>query len=159
MLADPDSCPETGPLLENIHASCVCIRLADGTNHGVLLIGPSGAGKSDLALRLIDRGAMLVADDRVDLRFHAGRLWASPPLCLAGKLEVRGLGIIRHAFSPRTPLSLAAALQSGYDRFPMDRMQHFVAGHALPSIKIDAFEQSAPIKITLALENIGRIWG
>ena len=39
------------------HGTCVEI---DGS--GVLLRGPSGSGKSDLALRLIDGGARLVAD-------------------------------------------------------------------------------------------------
>ena len=43
-----------------LHASCVELS---GT--GVVLVGPSGSGKSDLALRLIDGGAQLVADDRV----------------------------------------------------------------------------------------------
>ena len=37
----------------NIHATCVAVG-----PHGVLLLGKSGAGKSDLALRLIDGGAM-----------------------------------------------------------------------------------------------------
>ena len=40
----------------NIHASCVAIG-----HKGVLILGDSGAGKSDLALRLIDDGARLVA--------------------------------------------------------------------------------------------------
>ena len=58
----------------NIHASCIAIGAA-----GVLLIGPSGAGKSDLALRLIDDGARLVADDRTILFIAGGALWAKPP--------------------------------------------------------------------------------
>ena len=33
----------------------------------MLILGDSGAGKSDLALRLIDDGARLVADDRTEL--------------------------------------------------------------------------------------------
>ena len=41
-----------------VHGSAVAV---DGG--GVLLRGASGSGKSDLALRLIDAGAMLIADD------------------------------------------------------------------------------------------------
>src|SRR3546814_8050780 len=52
----------------NIHASCVAAG-----NGGVLILGNSGQGKSDLALRLIDRGARLVADDRCDIWFERGR--------------------------------------------------------------------------------------
>ena len=73
-----------------IHGTCVLVG-----GIGVLLRGPSGAGKSDVALRLIDGGALLVADDRVELRMVDGRLMASAPAALAGLLEVRGLGIVR----------------------------------------------------------------
>lgn len=158
MLADPDFRAEASLPTSNVHASCVAITTQDGQTHGVLLLGPSGAGKSDLALRLIDRGATLVADDRVDLYLKQGRLWASPPPAIAGMIEVRGLGVLPHTFSSNVPLALAVTLRSGYDRFPMDRMQKIIAGHSLPSITIDAFEISAPIKIALALENIGSIW-
>ena len=61
-----------------IHATCVEF---EGT--GVLLRGPSGAGKSDLALRMIDAGWALVADDQVDLAVLGGRLEATPPQALA----------------------------------------------------------------------------
>src|SRR3546814_5151998 len=54
----------------NIHASCV----APG-HGGVLILGQSGQGKSDLTLRLMDRGARLVADDRCDIWHERGRLW------------------------------------------------------------------------------------
>ena len=55
----------TAPDIVNIHASCVAVR-----GEGVLILGASGQGKSDLALRLIDRGATLVADDRCDIWFE-----------------------------------------------------------------------------------------
>ncbi len=71
-----------------VHASAVTIG-----DSGVLLRGPSGSGKSDLALRLIDGGARLVADDRVDIYQTRDGLMMAPPESLAGLLEVRGLGI------------------------------------------------------------------
>jgi HPr kinase/phosphorylase len=141
------------PPLANIHASCVAIRLAGGAVHGVLLLGPSGAGKSDLALRLIDQGAMLVADDRCNIWHDGDRLWASAPKALAGLLEVRGLGIVPQSFLPKASLSLAVSLQSDYDRFPMDRMHRLVAGHPLPTMTLNPFETSAPIKVRLALQH------
>jgi len=45
-----------------VHGSCVA--WAQG---GILLLGPPGGGKSDLALRLLGRGAVLVADDQVEV--------------------------------------------------------------------------------------------
>ena len=74
---------------KSVHASCVSIN-----EIGILLRGPSGSGKSDLTLRLIGDGAMLVADDQVQLTDVSGSLMAKAPEMLAGKLEVRGCGIL-----------------------------------------------------------------
>ena len=52
-----------------LHASCVAIN-----GQAVLLAGASGTGKSDLALRLIDHGAQLVADDQTELSLQNGVL-------------------------------------------------------------------------------------
>src|SRR3546814_3274469 len=87
-------------------------------NGGVLILGNSGQGKSDLALRLIDRGARLVADARCDTWFERGRLWCRPPENLAGKLEVRGIGIIERTWTAPVPLQLAVRPSDRSDRMP-----------------------------------------
>ncbi|KGB57920.1 HPr kinase/phosphorylase [Sphingopyxis sp. LC363] len=133
----------------NIHASCVAAG-----NGGVLILGNSGQGKSDLALRLIDRGAKLVADDRCDIWFDRGRLWCRPPEALAGKLEVRGIGIVERPWTAPVPLALAVRLSDRYDRMPAVGQVETVAGHPLPALLLSAFEASAPIKILLALEQL-----
>src|SRR4051812_30001911 len=74
----------------NVHASCVAIR-----GRGVLILGTSHAGKSDLALRLLDGGAQLLADDRCELYVRNGRMHARPPPTIAGLLELRGIGVVR----------------------------------------------------------------
>ena len=56
--------------------------------------GPSGSGKSDLALRLLDRGFTLVSDDQTIVSRDGDRLIASAPPNIAGKLEIRGIGIV-----------------------------------------------------------------
>jgi HPr kinase/phosphorylase len=75
----------TDPVIR-VHATSVALPDADGGWSGVLLRGPSGAGKSDLALRLIDGGARLVADDQTELRCVDGVLTACAPDMLAGKI-------------------------------------------------------------------------
>ena len=132
-----------------IHASCVAI---DG--RAVLISGDSGAGKSDFALRLIDRGARLVADDRCDIWFDRERLWCRPPENLAGKLEVRGIGIVEKPWTAPVPLALAVRLTDRYDRMPSVNQVEMVVGHPLPALLLSAFEASAPIKIMLALERL-----
>jgi HPr kinase/phosphorylase len=122
-----------------VHGSCV----ARG-NAGVMLIGPPGSGKSDLALRLIDRGFMLVADDRIDI---AGGV-ASAPETLRGLLEVRGLGILRLGYTQSAALAVAVQLGEVAARLP------FPARHAetgLPLVALDAFQESAAQRVELAL--------
>lgn len=132
-----------------IHASCVAIR-----GSAVLITGPSGAGKSDLALRLIDRGATLVSDDQVMLAADQATLHAAAPATIAGKIEVRGLGIedMRH-LSPM-PVALLIELSRDLERMPEERMRQF-CGMDVPVVALDPFEISAPIKVELAL----RRWG
>ncbi|WP_447764978.1 HPr kinase/phosphorylase [Sphingopyxis panaciterrae] len=139
----------TRPQIANIHASCVAAG-----SRGILLIGASGQGKSDLALRLIDRGARLVADDRCDIWFERDRLWCRPPENLAGKIEVRGIGIVEQPWTAPVPLALAVRLIDRYERMPPAGQVETIAGHALPAVLLSAFEGSAPIKVMLALDQL-----
>ncbi len=61
---------------------------------GVLLTGESGMGKSEIALELIRKGHILIADDRVDITLAHGQLYGSAPELLKGMLEIRGIGIM-----------------------------------------------------------------
>ena len=137
--------------MATVHASCVAV---DGC--GVLLLGPPGSGKSDLALRLIDGGAVLVADDRVDIRAVDGRLEASPPETLAGRIEVRGLGILAVDWRPRATLGLAVELLTDArpPRLPEPAERRF-AGIALPLVQLAPFEASAAAKVRLAVRAAG----
>ncbi|MBU2956498.1 HPr kinase/phosphatase C-terminal domain-containing protein [Paracoccus sp. 1_MG-2023] len=79
-----------------LHATTVAIA-----GRGLVIIGPSGSGKSSLALELMATGGMLVADDRTDLRCDDGRLIASAPDALRGRIEARGIGILAaHTHGP-----------------------------------------------------------
>lgn len=61
---------------------------------GVLLKGESGIGKSELALDLVRRGHMLVADDCVEIYRVHNELTCKAPDLLRNMLEIRGIGII-----------------------------------------------------------------
>jgi HPr kinase/phosphorylase len=130
-----------------LHASCV--ELA---GIGVVLRGPSGCGKSDLALRLIDGGARLVADDRLLVERDGDRLLARAPDAIAGLIEVRGLGIMRLDHRPVSTLGLMVALGDARrtERLPQ-RATCRLLGVALPYLELDPRTPSACAKIRLAL--------
>ncbi len=130
-----------------LHASCVEI---DGV--GVLLRGAPGAGKSDLALRLIDGGARLIADDQVIVERENGVVFAAPPPTIAGMIEVRGIGIFKLAHGTRAALGLVVDLVAGdaVERLPQPA-RSTCAGVELPRICIAPFEASACAKIRLAV--------
>ena len=92
-------------------ASCVSI-----SGRAVLIEGPPGSGKSSLVLALVDRGAELVGDDAVALQTRAGRLWAGPPPNIAGKLEIRNVGIIELP-AVEAPVALAVRLDPDAERY------------------------------------------
>lgn len=133
--------------METIHGTVVDI---DGA--GVLLRGPPGSGKSDLALRLIDGGAALVADDRVVLAKNDGDLAASAPEPAAGKLEIRGLGVVRLTYRRRALVRLVVDLVAPdrIERLPK-AAETVLLGVALPVLNLAPFEASAPAKVRLAL--------
>lgn len=128
-----------------IHAGCVAI---DG--RGVLILGPSGAGKSDLAIRLIDRGAQLVSDDYTRLHGAGDWLVASPPDNIAGKIELRGVGIVERPFRANVPIALAVELGAPAHRLP-DPAQRGWLGHSVPVLALNGLEPSTPIKVEAAL--------
>lgn len=132
---------------ETLHASCVAI---DG--QAVLIEGSSGSGKSDLALRLIDRGARLVSDDYTRLVRNGAGLMAQPPDTIAGKIEVRGLGIVEMDHLDQAPVRLIVMLSDDPDRMPQEPSVRKIAGVTIPEAVLPALEPSSPIKIELALK-------
>ena len=144
--------PAFGPRIsaETVHASTVAL---DG--RAVLISGPSGSGKSDLALRLLDRGFVLVSDDQTIVKKASGRLVAAAPPIIAGKLEVRGVGIVDVEHVDNVPIALFVELTSEIQRLPDDSRERVILGVRVPLISIDAAAASAPSKVALALDRLG----
>lgn len=133
--------------MQLVHATSVEIG-----GSAVLIRGPSGSGKSDLALRLIDSGAALVADDQTALAAEGGRLFATVPEAIAGLIEVRGVGILRLPHCPRAPLALVVDLvpSEQVERLP-EPSSAVLLGVAVPRLAMAAFEASAAAKVRLAM--------
>lgn len=69
--------------------------LMDINGVGVLITGDSGLGKSEVALELVRRGYILVADDTVEVyQKEKGFLIGEAPDVLKKYLEIRGIGIV-----------------------------------------------------------------
>ena len=119
--------------MQPIHATCVV--LADTA---VLLRGPSGCGKSDLALRLIDRGARLIA----------------------GLLEVRGLGPVPVPWAAEATVGLAVDLvpSDAVERMPEPAYAYY---HEIrvPLLALDPFAASTPAKLRLAARALAQSGG
>ncbi len=131
-----------------LHATCVAIN-----SKAVLITGPAGAGKSDLALRLIDQGAQLVADDQTLLQIEGDALIASPPPTITGLMEVRHAGLMKLPFIPKAPIALYVELtvsDEKLERLP-DSKRIFLLDHPVARLRLHAFESSTPAKIRAAL--------
>jgi HPr kinase/phosphorylase len=140
---------------EQIHASCVAFG-----DRAVLIRGESGSGKSDLVLRLIDsegyglgklamRG-MLVADDQVVLTRRGEAVYASPPVTIAGKMEIRGQGIVEAPWVSDIAICLVVDLmaETQISRLPeADELTTTLLGLATPRLALDASGNSAPARI------------
>jgi serine kinase of HPr protein (carbohydrate metabolism regulator) len=135
---------------ETLHASCV---VKDG--RAVLIAGRSGSGKSDLALRLIDRGARLVSDDYTVVKRVSGTLVATAPANIAGRIEVRGIGIVEMDALRDAPVCLLIDVDRAAERMPHEPEALMIAGVRLPAIALNALEASAPVKVEMALTRFG----
>ena len=135
---------------ETVHASTVATE-----GRAVLISGPSGSGKSDLTLRLLDRGFTLVSDDQTIVRRDGDRLIASAPPTIAGKLEIRGIGVVDLDHVEDVPVALLVELTSEIQRLPDDSRERPILGVPLPLVSVDAMAASAPSKVALALDRMG----
>jgi HPr kinase/phosphorylase len=150
-----------------VYGTCVALG-----GRAAILQGPSGSGKSDLALRFLalsmnldalgtgegsaPERPMLVSDDQVIVRSINGRLFVRPPGAIAGKLEVRGLGIIDVPHRSEAELRLMVALTTpeNVPRIPTAKPVVMLLGAPTPLIKLAPFDASAPIKLRLALSRL-----
>ena len=135
---------------ESLHATTVAKN-----GRAVVLAGRSGSGKSDLALRLLDRGFVLVSDDQTVLKLAEGRVIAAAPPAIKGKLEVRGIGIVEIESIDDVPVSLIVELGGEIDRLPEEGRARLLLGTKIPLVGIDAFTASAQAKVALALDLLG----
>lgn len=133
--------------METIHATCIAIN-----GQGVLLRGPSGSGKSDLALRLIDGGAVLVGDDYCHYEARNGEVVARPQAPIAGLLEVRGVGVLRLGYVVEAVVRLVVDLTPGQtpERLPEPEYTP-ILDIPVRRLALDPFEASAPAKVRLAV--------
>lgn len=121
---------------------------------GVLLTGAPGCGKSDLALRLIGRGAGLIADDLVEVAVAGHRLrLASPAAC--PRLHVAHIGMVEVATVAAAPLALVVALRPCPGRGADVGATELLPGWLAPRVGLAPFEGSAPDKLLLALARWG----
>jgi serine kinase of HPr protein (carbohydrate metabolism regulator) len=130
-----------------VHGTTVAV---DGA--AVLLRGAPGSGKSDLALRLLDRGALLVADDQTRLVRRGEAVVASAPETIAGRIEVRGVGILAVPSVAEAPLRLVVDLVAADrgERLPEPRTVRLL-GLEIPLLSVAPFEASAAVKLRYAL--------
>jgi len=147
-----------------IHATCVLLggvgeAFGVPPDAGVLLKGPSGSGKSDLALRLIDRGGMLVADDRAELFRDGTALAARAPCALAGLLEIRGIGILELPYAASAKITLVVELVGLADVVRLPEVDRYVPPSSLglsreywpPIMRLNAFASSGVARIAAAV--------
>lgn len=138
------------------HAGLIALR-RDGLWRGALIEGPSGVGKSDLALRAVESGFALVADDRTVVFASGGQLYGKAPDSLSGLIEIRGLGVVPTpviAFARIALLVRCVDASGAVERLPQPRFET-LCGVSVPVFDLWPLEPAAPAKIRRMLEHLG----
>lgn len=134
---------------------------------GVLLTGESGMGKSEIALELIKKGHLLIADDRVDCFLVHKEIVGQSPTVLKEMLEIRGIGIINVAkmfgvssVLDKTRIDLNIHLEQwhadkDYDRVGIEEKKCMeILGVSIPKLEIPVKEgRSMAVIIESAVTN------
>lgn len=133
----------------SLHASAISYN-----GKGIVFVGESGSGKSDMTLRMVDRGASLIGDDRV-LFIHKNKsVIVMPHPEIAGQIEVRGVGICKTNFVRSAPLAMIVRLMDKRpERYP-EPMTFDVLEKSFPMIELYPFEPSAVIKLCMAFDSL-----
>jgi len=138
------------------HAGLIALRIGRDWR-GVLIEGPSGTGKSDLALRALDVGFRMVADDRVLVWASGGRNFGRAPDTLQGLMETRGAGVLPVAALPFCPVVLAVRCEvspEAVERMPTGETLGLPAG-PVPIRSLWPFDRAAPAKLRRVIEHLG----
>jgi serine kinase of HPr protein (carbohydrate metabolism regulator) len=140
-----------------IHGGLVAWRRR-GFWRGALIQGPSGSGKSDLMIRTLDRGASLVADDRVVVWTSGGALYGRAPDTLQGLIEARGLDVLPHPTVGFAEIRISVRCEPAEGEIERVHLgeTETIAGVVTPLLRVRAFEASAPAKLYAALRRLGR---
>ena len=134
---------------------------------GGMISGESGMGKSEIALELIKRGHLLVADDRVDCSRIHNKIVGRAPTILREMLEIRGIGIINvsrmfgaSSVLDKVEVSLVVQLEqwhpdNDYDRVGIeDKKFETILGVDIPKIILPVKEgRSMAVIIESAVTN------
>lgn len=138
-----------------LHAGLLA-ALSGGRWVGVLIEGPSGIGKSDLALRALDAGFRLVADDRTLVWASGGRVFGRAPASLFGLIEARGVGVLFADALPYCEVSLVVrcVAQGEVERLPEPHTAN-LCGVAVPLLSLWPLEPTAPAKMRRAIDHLG----
>lgn len=127
----------------------------DLAGRAILIEGPPGSGKSSLALALIDRGAVLIGDDGIELEARQDRLFAWPHPHTRGLLEVRNLGLIEMPVHEDVGVALVIHLDGNAPRFieAADKIERMDI--LLPLVRLWPDSPVLAIRAELALERYG----
>lgn len=139
--------------LDNIHANSIIFE--DIT---FLIKGASASGKSDLSLRMMDAGGTLIADDRTLIYTDHKDIYLAPHENIAGKLEIRGIGIIDVPFAQNAKCDVIIEICKEYPRYPLEKNYVFYK-KMLNYYKLNAFESTILEKLKIIAHHIKKHHG